>query len=105
MALWLILNTAQVPEVLLEPAERKRQEASFNHSLASLFLFTVLITAYLVYIKQSCCEDYSGVFLNSLVLFYHFTAGWIREDTSSALLRWHPKSAVFCVSKHGHEQT
>lgn len=57
MALWLVLNVAWVPEVLLEAAERKRQEVFFNHSLTSLFLFTGLITVYLVYRKQSCCED------------------------------------------------
>ena len=96
------LEYSPVLEDLLEAAERKGQEVSFNQNL---FLLTVLITACLVFPKQSSCEDYSGGFLNSMVLFYQFTAGWISEDTSSALLSWHPKLAVFCVSTHGHEQT
>lgn len=37
--------------------------------------------------------------------FQPFTAGWISEDTGSALWSWYPRLAVFCVAEHGHELT
>lgn len=85
-ALWLILNVAWVPGKCSWKLS-DWQEVSFSHGPVSLFIFTVFffshfffvfffsLSVYLVYLKQRCCEDYSGGFLSSVVLRYELTAG------------------------------